>query len=111
MSSTGPAIDPDALRKNVSGTFFGSPPVSLTCDAKLVICATTRHGFVTGETNARLSTGTASLLLTAASMAARSASSSAVVVAPVLILVAPVGVCTHQASTVRRMAMVMIGLL
>ena len=91
MSSSGPLIDPDALRKNVSGIVFGSMPASLTCEAKFVICATTRHGVVTGETSVRLSTGTVSWLCAAASIAARSASSSPVVVAVVSILAAPVG--------------------
>ena len=50
MSSNGPLMEPEALRKNVSGMVFGSIPASLTCEAKLVICATTRHGAVTGET-------------------------------------------------------------
>ena len=39
---------------------FGSMPASLTCEAKFVIWATTRHGAVTGETRSRLSTGTVS---------------------------------------------------
>ena len=67
-------------------------PTSLTCDAKLVICATTRHGAVTGETSARLRTGRMSVLAAAAVIAARSASSSAVVRAAVWILAAPEGV-------------------
>src|SRR5580693_5318149 len=111
MSSDGPVIEADDLRKKVSGTVLGSPPPSLTWEAKLVICATTRHGFVTGDTNLRLSTGTVSLPWTAASMAARSASNSAVVVALVAILAAPSGFWTHQESTVRRMEIVMIWLL
>ena len=45
----GPLIEAEDFRKNVSGTDFGSMPASLTCEAKLVICATTRHGVVTGE--------------------------------------------------------------
>ena len=49
MSSKGPVIEPEDLRKNVSGIVFGSMPASLTCDTKFVICATTRHGAVTGE--------------------------------------------------------------
>ena len=44
MSSNGPLIEADALRKNVNGIDLGSMPASLTCEAKLVICATTRHG-------------------------------------------------------------------
>ena len=79
MSSNGPLMDADALRKNVSGMLFGSMPASVTCEAKFVICATTRHGAVTGETSSRLSTGTVSVLCAAASIAARSASSSPVV--------------------------------
>src|ERR1700753_35914 len=59
MSPAGPVIDPDALRKNVSGIVLGSMPASLTCEAKLVICATTRQGAVTGEISVRLSRGTA----------------------------------------------------
>src|SRR5277367_3680769 len=102
MSPDGPVIDPDALRKNVSGIDLGSMPASLTCEEKLVICATTRQGAVTGESSLRLSSGTASAP-DAASMAARSASSSAVVVAAVSILTAPVAVTTHQASAVRAM--------
>ena len=58
MSSDGPVIDPDALRKNVSGIDLGSMPASLTCEEKLVICATTRHGAVTGDISVRLSRGT-----------------------------------------------------
>src|SRR5208283_125912 len=101
MSSTGPAIDPDALRKNVSGTFFGSPPVSLTWDAKLVICATTRHGAVTGDSSSRLLTGTVSVLATARLIDGRSASSCAVVVASVSILATASGLPAHQPSAVR----------
>ena len=101
MSSTGPAIDPDALRKNVSGTFFGSPPVSFTWDAKLVICATTRHGAVTGASRSKLFTATVSVLAAARSIAARSASSCAVVVAAVSILATASAVPAHQASEVR----------
>src|SRR3954462_1560247 len=107
MSSNGPQIEPDVLRKKVSGTVFGSMPASVTCEMKFVICATTRHGAVTGETRARLSTGTVVPLWAAASMAAQSASSSPVVAADVLILAAPVGVWIHQASAVRRTEVVM----
>ena len=107
MSSNGPLIDPDALRKNVSGIVVGSMPASLTCEAKLVICATTRHGAVTGETRSRVSTGTVSVPCGRPSMAARSASSSPVVVAVVSTFAAPVGVWTHQVSAVRRTEMLM----
>src|ERR1700757_663735 len=103
MSSNGPLIDADALRKKVSGTEAGSMPASLTCDSKLVIWATTRHGRVTGETNFRLSTATVSALAAAAiaaSNAAWSASRPAVVVAVMSILAAPLGVLSHQASAV-----------
>ena len=86
MSPDGPVIDPDALRKNVSGIDFGSMPASLTCEAKLVICATTRHGAVIGESSLKLSTATAAEPDAATSMAARSASSAAVVAASVSIL-------------------------
>ncbi len=65
MSPTGPVIDPDALRKKVSGTFFGFPPVSSTWDAKFVIWATTRHGAVTGDSSSRLLTDTVSVLAAA----------------------------------------------
>ena len=101
MSSTGPVIDPDALRKNVSGTFFGSPPVSSTWDAKLVICATTRHGAVTGDSSSRLLTGTVSVLAAARSIAGRSANSCAVVVASVSTLATASELPAHQASAVR----------
>src|SRR6476646_790079 len=95
-------MEPEALRKNVRGMDFGSIPASLTCEAKLVICATTRHGAVTGDTSSRLSRGTVSAQWAAASTAARSASSSPVVTAVVVILAAPVGVWSPQASLVRR---------
>ena len=104
-------IDPDALRKNVSGIDLGSMPASLTCEEKLVICATTRQGAVTGEISVRLSRGTVSDPDAAASMAARSANSSAVVVASVLILTAPVAVTSHHASAVRATERVMTRLL
>src|SRR6185437_1254198 len=107
MGSNGPLIDPDALRKNVNGTLAGLPPVSVTWEAKLVICATTRQGTVTGDTSARLSTGTMSAATDAAVIAGRSASSSAVVRAAVGILVAPEAVRTHHASAVRRTVVVM----
>src|ERR1700758_1315939 len=109
MSSNGPLIDADALRKKVSGIDAGSMPASLTCDSKLVICATTRHGLVTGEISVRVSTATVSALAAAAiaaSNAARSASSPAVVVAVVSIFAAPVGVLSHQASAVCSTEMV-----
>src|ERR1700684_4185039 len=97
ISSNGPTIEPDALRKNVSGIDLGSMPASLTCETKLVICATTRHGEVTGETSVRLSIGTPSDPDAAAtSMVARSASRSRVVAAALSILVAPDSVATHQ---------------
>src|SRR5690348_1984520 len=107
MSSTGPQIDPEVLRKKVSGMVSGSIPASVTCERKFVIWATTRHGAVTGERSARLDAGTTSSLDNAASIAARSASSSPVVAAVVLIRDAPAGVRTHQASTVRRTEMLM----
>src|ERR1700721_2024492 len=111
MSSKGPVIDADALRKKVSGTDAGSIPASLTCDVKLVICATTRHGLVTGDNSSRPSTATVSTPAVAASIAARSDSSAPVVVAVVSILAAPRGVLTHQASAVRNTEMVMRQLL
>src|ERR1700743_1290336 len=111
MSPDGPVIDPDALRKNVSGIDLGSIPASLTWEKKLVICATTRQGAVTGDTRLRLSGGTTSALDAAASMAARSANSSAVAVASVLTFAAPVAVWTHQASAVRKIERVMTRLL
>ena len=37
MSSNGPLIDPEDLRKKVSGIYSGSMPTSLTCEAKFVI--------------------------------------------------------------------------
>ena len=58
-------------------------PTSRTWEAKLVIWATTRQGAVTGDTSARLFTGTVSSLTAAAVIAGRSASSAAVVVAVV----------------------------
>src|ERR1700758_4407214 len=101
MSSAGPLTDPDALRKNVSGTVFGFPPVSSTWEAKFVICATTRHGAVTGASRSRLGPATVSALAGARSMAGRSASSCAVVDADVLILATASAVPAHQASEVR----------
>src|SRR6476660_4010994 len=59
-----------------------------------------------GDSSSRLATGTMSALLAAASMAERSASNSAVVVASVWMRAAPEVVCTHQASAVRRIEMV-----
>src|SRR4051812_13637954 len=107
MSSNGPLIDAEDLRKNVNGVVLGSMPESLTWDSKLVICATTRHGRVTGDSSSKLSTATVSPA--AASTAARSANSCAVVVAVVAILTAPSGVLTHQPSEVRRMDVLMSG--
>ena len=75
MSSNGPLMEADDFRKNVSGTVFGSIPESTTWDSKLVICATTRQGVVTGERSDRESTGTMSVLAAAALMATRSARS------------------------------------
>src|SRR3984957_19751097 len=111
MSPDGPVIDPDALRKNVSGIDLGSMPASLTCEQKLVICATTRQGAVSGEISLRPSRGTASVPRAAASIAARSANSSAVVTASVLICTAPAAAVTHQDSVVRAMETVTIRLL
>src|ERR1700732_4054741 len=111
MSPDGPVIDPDALRKNVSGIDLGSIPASLTCEEKLVICATTRQGAVTGDVSVRLARGTGSDPAAAASMAAGSANRPAVVVASVLTFTAPVAVLTHQASAVRRIETVMTRLL
>src|ERR1700722_8316577 len=111
MSPDGPMIDPDALRKNVSGIDLGSMPASLTCEEKLVICATTRQGAVTGEISVRLSSGTVLDPDAAASMAGRSGHSSAVLVAPVLILTPPVSVTSHHASAVRATERVMTRLL
>src|ERR1700734_2790239 len=107
MSPDGPMIDPDVLRKNVSGIDLGSRPASLMCEEKLVICATTRQGAVTGEISVRLSRGAASDPDAAASMAARSANRPAVVVASVFTFTAPVAVLTHQASAVRKIETVM----
>jgi hypothetical protein len=95
------------LRKNVNGTVSGLRPASFVCEAKFVIWATTRHGAVTGDTRASESTGTMSLLTAAAEIASRSRSSWAVVAALVAILTAPSGVATYQASTVRKMVVVM----
>ena len=106
MSSNGPLIEADDFRKKVSGTVFGFIPESRTWDSKLVICAITRHGAVTGEHSANPSTATEPSAAAASSIAARSASSSLVLVAAVEILAAPVGVWTHQASLVRRTEMV-----
>ena len=64
----GAGIDPDALRKNVNGVCSGFMPTSLTREAKFVAWATTLHGAVTGETSAKLSTGTVSVLFPAAAM-------------------------------------------
>src|ERR1700733_7669666 len=111
MSPDGPMIDPDALRKNISGIDLGSMPASLTCEEKLVICATTRQGAVTGEISVRLSKGTVCDPDAAASIAARSANRAAVVVASVLTLTAPVALLTHQASAVRKIDRVMTRLL
>src|SRR5690349_22579864 len=102
MSSKGPLIDADDLRKKVSGIDAGFMPASLTCDAKFVIWATTRHGRVTGESGVNVARGTVSVLCVARSTASRSASSSPVVVAAVAIFAAPAAVWTHQASAVRR---------
>ena len=111
MSSNGPLIEPDVLRKNVSGMVSGLSPASLTWLAKLVICATTRQGAVTGETSSRVAGSTVFLLARAASIFSGSASSSPVVVASVSMRAAPSGVRTHQASAVRRMVMLMRWLL
>src|SRR6478672_6781256 len=107
MSSVGPLIEPDALRKNVNGTVAGSMPASLTWEVKFVIWATTRHGAVTGETSSRLLSGTLSVLAAAAWTAARSRNNAAVVVAVVSIFTAPVSVRTYQASAVRSTEVVM----
>src|SRR5690348_12686617 len=111
MSSYGPLIDPDVLRKNVNGIVSGFSPASATWDRKLVIWATTRHGAVIGDTSSRSAGGTRPSVAAAASIAGRSANSSLVVAAWVSICAAPVGVCTHQASAVRRTEMLMIWLL
>ena len=76
-------------------------PVSSTWEAKLVICATTRHGAVTGASRSKLFTATVSVLAAARSIAARSASSCAVVVAAVSTLATASAVPAHQASEVR----------
>src|ERR1700756_56718 len=109
--SKGPLIEPDVLRKKVSGTVFGSMPAPLTWDAKFVICAITRQGTVTGEIRRRLSMGTVRAVCAAASMAVRWASSSPVVAGGVAILAAPSAVWTHQPSAVRRIDVVMSCLL
>src|SRR6185312_10972684 len=103
----GPVIDPDAFRKKVSGTVFGSMPTSLTCDAKLVIWATTRHGAVTGEHSFKSADATVSVPGAARSIAARSASSCAVVVARVSILATASVVPAHHASGVRKIEILM----
>jgi hypothetical protein len=64
---------------------------------------------VTGDSSVRSSTGTVSVECAAASMAARSASTSAVLAASVPMRAAPLGVCTHQASAVRRIETVITG--
>src|SRR6476646_529719 len=109
MSSDGPHTEPEALRKKVSGVLVGSRPTSLTCDAKLVAWASTRHGVVIGDSSVRLLTGTVSVHLAAASMAERPASNSVVVAASVLTRAAPEAVCTHHPSAVRRIEMVITG--
>ena len=91
MSSKGPLIEPDVLRKKVSGMVSGLSPESLTWLAKLVICATTRQGAVTGDTRSRVAGSTVFLLARAASICSGSASSSPVVVASVSIRAAPRG--------------------
>src|SRR6516165_2712259 len=98
-------MEPDVLRKNAAGTVSGSMPESVAWDRKLTACATTRHGAVTGDSRSRSPGGTAGP--PAAVIASRSASSPAVVAAVVLILTAPRGVSAHQASRVRRMAVLM----
>ena len=92
MSSNGPLIEPEVLRKKVSGMVSGLRPASFTWLAKLVICATTRQGAVTGDTRSRVAGSTVSLLPGAASICSRSASSSPVVVASVSMRAAPPGV-------------------
>src|ERR1700758_1194885 len=101
MSSAGPLTDPDALRKNVSGTVFGFPPVSSTWEAKFVICATTRHGAVTGASRSRLVTATVSALAGARSVAGRAARRRGGRGADVSILATASAVPAHQASEVR----------
>ena len=71
MSSNGPLIEPDVLRKKVSGMVSGLRPASLTWLAKLVICATTRQGAVTGDTRSRVAGSTVCLLARAASICSR----------------------------------------
>ena len=63
VAELGLVTDPEALRKKVSGVLAGSRPTSLTCEAKSVARATTRHGVVIGDSSARLCTGTVSVLL------------------------------------------------
>ena len=75
--------------------------MSLTCDAKFVICATTRHGAVTVDRSSRLLTATVSVLAAARSIAGRSANSCAVVVASVSTLAMASELPAHQASAVR----------
>jgi hypothetical protein len=108
MSSYGPPIEPEVLRKNVSGMVSGFSPESLTWLAKFVIWATTRQGALTGETSARVAGSTTELLAPAAWIFSGSARSAAVVAAPVSTRAAPVGVWTHQASAVRRTVVLMI---
>src|SRR6516165_6112359 len=98
-------MEPDVLRKNAAGTVSGFMPESMAWDRKLTAWATTRHGAVTGESRSRPAAGTAGP--SAAVIAPRSASSAAVVAAVVLILTAPRGVTTHQASRVRRIEVLM----
>ena len=100
-------MDAEDLRKKVSGVLSGSIPASRTCETKLVICATTRQGRVTGESSARVSTGTVAELCCAAWMAVRSLSSSPVVPAVVSMRAASDPLRTHQPSAVRSTETVM----
>src|ERR1700693_2753111 len=100
-------MDPDALRKNVSGTVVGFMPASLTCEAKLVIWATTRHGAVTGERSSRVLGATVSVLAAAPSIARPSRTRGAGGVRGVSPLATSSGVPAHQASWVRKIEMLM----
>jgi hypothetical protein len=103
------------LRKNVSGTVSGFIPESRTWETKLVICATTRHGAVTGETSgsSAIRRGWAAEVPERASAralwtATTSSRSSAVVVAAVSTGTArDSSSATHHTSAVRRTERVM----
>src|SRR6478735_5366344 len=111
MWSNGPLIEPDVLRKKVSGTVSGLRPESLTWLVKLVIWATTRQGAVTGEIRSRVASSTVFVLLAVVWSLCGSARRSPVEVASVSTRAAPRSVRIHQASAVRRIVMLMRWLL